>query len=505
MKFRFAASCGINDDKTPRRKEVMKRLLALAVLASLLASAALAQAATEVKMEGDARIYGNFWSKENYTGWNFNGTQTQQSLTIWERFRLKTDFEAGEHLKFRFAIRVNDNAWGGSNFLIDNPAVAIQVYLAYLQFKWPDTKIKFTVGYQDVDLPISVDWLGSNPVMGGTQAAGAVVEIPVVDDNFEIVTGFTRLLDGHPGFEATTTTKADRLDGYMLALPISLDTFKATPWGMVAVAGRDAPYGSIGVGDSTSQNQNLATNLLAPGTMAGLYGFSNAQNAYWWVGTTLSITALDPFKFYGDIIYGAGNGDDRKINKRQGLFFDLAAEYTGLDMVTPQLSFWYATGEDKSISNGSERLPTVVNYWGPTNSFLFDTNQEFDFGFMGVNPVGSWGFVAGLDKISFVTDLTHRLVFSYARGTNSPAGLRAANLLNGVGNYVEIGRDLTTQEQVYGVNFDTTYNIYENLAAILETGWSHGDFQTSVWTHRFTNATRNGDAWKVAFGLKYKF
>jgi len=488
----------------------VKRLLFLAVLTGLITVAAAAQAQTQVSVSGDARIYATFWSKYQYTNWNFNGTQTWQSLNIFERFRLKTDFVANEDLKFRLGIRIDDGptgnaAWGHATFTIDNPdATSIQVYQAYMQFNWPNTDVQFTIGYQDFDLPFSADWLGANPVMGGTDAAAAVVEIPVIYDHFQIKTGFSRLLDASPGFQQTTTQQADRLDAYFLTLPISLEDFKATPWGMVAVAGRDAGYGGISVGQGPYTNETLATNLFSAG------GFStvplrNAQNAYWWAGTTVTVSSLDFFKFYGDVIYGSGNDSDRKINRRQGLFFDVAAEYTDLDYFTPQVTFWYSTGEDKSLSNGSERLPCVVNYWGPTSSFLFNTTQEFNYGFMGTNSIGSWGLVAGLEKISLLPDLTNRLVFTYARGTNSPAGLRAANLLNGVGNYVQMGRDLTSQEYELAVNLDTKYDIYQNLAAIAETGWSHGDFQTSVWTHRFTSQTRNGDAWKVAVGLRYQF
>jgi hypothetical protein len=91
----------------------MKRLLInFAVLTLVLCSAGAALGATEVKMVGDARIWANFWSQENFTGWNSTGTGTQQSLTIYERFRLRTDFVANEALKFRFGIRVNNKAWG---------------------------------------------------------------------------------------------------------------------------------------------------------------------------------------------------------------------------------------------------------------------------------------------------------------------------------------------------------------------------------------------------------
>jgi len=490
----------------------MKRLLALVMLFSLAFGAVAAQADTEVKMSGDVRIYANWWDHFNYTGWNPTGTQTYDSLNIWERFRLRTDFIANEGLKFRLAIRVNDfgTPWGNGTFTVDNPAVSIQVYQAYLQFKWPSTNVEFTIGYQDFDLPISVDWLGANPVFGGTHAAAAIVSIPVADQ-FSIVGGFTRFLDSTSGsgFDPTTTQRADEIDAYFLILPITLDGFKLTPWGAIGVAGREADYSTF-VGNGPVVAERLSSYLVSAGNLQSVVttpyysaGWKNSQNMYWWIGTTVAVTALDPFKFYGDIIYGEGNANDRKANYRHGWWFDVAAEYTGWDLLTPQLTFWYSSGEDKSTSNGSERMPSIVNYWGPSNSFLFDTNQTFNFGYMPLNSTGSMGFVFALDKISFMKDLTHRIDFTYARGTNSPRALRNANALVPVGYYVQMGRDLTVNEDVYGIGFDTKYNIYENLALIVETGWSHGDFQKNVWTHRFTSAA--ADAWKVSFGLKYAF
>jgi hypothetical protein len=479
--------------------------MALAMLICFAFGAVAAQAETEVKMSGDARIYANFWSQYNYTGWDALGKQTYDSATVWERFRLKTDFIANEGLKFRLAIRVNDTPWGNSTFTVDNPAVTIQVYQAFLQFKWPNTDVQFTVGMQDMDLPLSVDWLGANPVLGGTRSAAAVFDIPVVDQ-LKVVGGFSRLVDGNKnGFGNNTNQTSPDLDAYFLTLPITLDGFQATPWGMVAVAGRNAPYATTYMGNGgPNTNETLASNLFSLGTSVAP-GLQNSENTFWWVGTTMTVTALDPFKFYADIMYGSGMGAEHQKDHRSGWFGDVAAEYTGLDMVTPQLTFWYGSGEDGGIRGGSHRMPSVVNYWGPSNSFLFDTNQEFNYGQMPTNSAGSWGAVFALDKISFIKDLTHRLTFSYARGTNSPNSMREANLLTGVGSYVMMGRDLTFNEYSLGINFDNTYDIYENLALILETGWAHGDFQKSVWGRRFVNQANDGDAWKAAIGLKYKF
>ena len=481
----------------------MKRVVALFLsLAFLLVTASASLAATEVRMTGDARIWANAWSKLNYTGWNANGTRTADALTIWERFRLRTDFIANEGLKFRLGIRVNDTPWGNGTFTVDNPAVSIEVYQAYMQFKWPDTDIQFTVGMQDLALPISSPMLNGNPVLSNTWGAAAVVSIPV-SDAFQVVGGFTRLLDGNRDFQPTTTSQADALDAYFVAMPITLEGFQATPWGVFSMAGKQSPLAATATGTFPRYTASSIYNNAEPIGLA--LGIKTPYNPCWWAGAAISVTALDPFKFYGDIIYGATNVTEVNRNIRRGLFVDAAVEYTGLDLLTPQLTFWYSTGEDSSIANGSERLPFVVNQWGPTNSFLFDTGQALGGGHMPLNSVGSWGFVLGLDKISFIKDLKHRLAFTWANGTNTPRALRIANTLMGVGNYVQIGRDLTNQEYVYGLNFDNQYDIYENLALVMETGWSHGEFQSSVWGRRFANAARNGDSWKVALGLTYKF
>ena len=488
----------------------MKRITLLLAAAMVFGCVAMASAATEVKMTGDARVWGNFWNQLNYTGWSYDGKKTHDSFTIWERFRLRTDFIANEGLKFRLGIRVNNVAWGNSTFTVDNPAAVIDVYQAYLQFKMPGTdSVDFTVGMQDLDLPISAPSVfGSSPVLGNTQGAAAVVSA-AVSDQFKIVAGFARLLDTNKDFDPTTKQVADELDAYFVVLPITVEGFRATPWAVVAVAGREAGYSGIQTGSSPkTMNQNLANSLLSAGALTG--GIRHAQNAYWWVGGAFAVTALDPFKFYADIMYGTGMEGDYRKNKRAGWFLDIAAEYTGLDVLTPQIAFWYSSSEDKSTGNGSERMPTIRPAWGPSTSFLFDSNQAFGNGYAGLNVVGSWGIALSLNKISFVQDLTHRLTFVYAQGTNHPRALRAANAASawGPGNYVQMGRDLTCNEYVLGINFDNQYNIYENLAAIVEAGWSHlYNAQKSVWdvNKRFVREAGKSDMWKVAFGLQYKF
>ena len=483
----------------------MKRMTAWAFMAALVLSlAGVAQAATEVKMTGDARIYGVFFANHNFTGWNTAnwednngtyssaGTQTEDRFQIWERFRLRSDFVANEAVKFRLGILVEDT-WGHGTLTAANPTTSIQVYQAFLQFKLPDCDIEVSAGLQDLSLPANAFFTDS-VVFGGDRAAALVVNAPLIQDTLAVIAGYSRMLDTNRTYDTTTTQVDDELDLYFLALPITLEGFKATPWGAVAVAGKNAGYFNAG----------SAAYLLSAGAV--LNGLSNAQNTYWWAGSTFEVTALDPVKFYADVIYGAGANSDRKASKRQGWFVDLGAEYTGWDVLTPQVFGWWSTGEDGSVRNGSERLPQILPNWGPGNSFLFDDSQELGKeSNMGANPVGAWGLGASLNNISFIEKLSHILTFTYMRGNNQPGAIRKMNLLLGSNPYYTMGRDLTTEESLLSVNFDTKYMIYENLAAVMETGWAHGDFQSSVWGHRLASKAREGDAYKVAFGLTYKF
>jgi len=526
----------------------MKRftLIALAFV-FVLGLAVAANADTEVKMTGDARIHANFRTNFNFTPWNARGmnyytgqaqaatawapaTATEETFTIWERFRLQTDFIASEALKFRFGIRVNNASWGGT-LAVDNPPVAIDVNAAYLQFLIPNTEIQVSAGWMPLALPHSKIFNGGlvlDTQGGNTAAAALVIDIPVVKDTFAIKAGYTRLLSGgadfYPGGGGAggnaTTYIPDSLDAFFLAFPITIDGFQAIPWGTMAIAGRMANYtegfsGSIagtsaGGGNYGPYDGGLAPNLLTPAsvTQFALTGqnsmWQNRSNTYWWAGLPLNITTLDPVNIYGDVIYGAGAQDDRKMSQRSGWFIDAGLEYVGFDFMKPQLMGWWSTGEH-DFSQGSQRMPIVREYWSPGASFLYQTGASaFTRSTLLANPLGSWGLALSLKDITFMKDLSHTLTAAVANGTNSASYVRTVNELGLGGVYMTMGKDLTVDEWLIGLNLDTKYMIYENLSAILELGWATvSGLKGSTWGTR--NVDNYGDAWKLAFGFKYTF
>jgi hypothetical protein len=477
---------------------------------------AAAHAATEVKMTGDARVYGNFFENRNFTGWNKLGTKTADTFEIWERFRLRADFVANEAVKFRLGVKVEDT-WGHGTFTAANPSTSsLAVDLAYLQFKWPGCDIEVTAGLQDVNLPHSSMFYNS-PVWSDKMTA-LIVTAPLIDNTLSVLAGFGRLLDTNQSYDTSTTQRADELDSYFMALPLTLDGFKVTPWGLFSVGGGNADYTWKNTTDTGADSgTTFANTLLSASNYNGATGWKNNQNIYFWAGSAFEVTALDPIRFYADVMYGTGNGNERKANKRAGWFVDAGVEYTGFTAVTPQLFAFWSTGEDNSTRNGSERMPYVRSQWGPGNSFLFDSSQTLGKGSnMYASPVGSMGIGASLKDISFIDKLTNQLTFVYMKGTNSAQALRMARLYGattysylsrGGYSYVSMGKDLSENEYLMGLNLDTKYMIYENLAAVMETGWAHGSFQQSIWGRSMVRqAESNGNnAWKVAFGLTYKF
>ena len=82
---------------------------------------------------------------------------------------------------------------------------------------------------------------------------------------------------------------------------------------VLAMAGRDADYYdaySYGWYPSSTFGEDLisagSVRSVATGTNSTHSIWKNSQNPYYWLGGTFEVTALDPVKFYADVIYGAG-------------------------------------------------------------------------------------------------------------------------------------------------------------------------------------------------------
>lgn len=481
---------------TPTRRRLSALCLFLPVLLLLPLAA---RAASEIKMAGDMRVYGIFFQNKHLTGWNPTGKRTEDSFEIWQRFRVRTDFTAAETVKFRLGVQVTDTPWGQGTYVAANPTVSLEAYQAYLQFFLPDSPVEMTIGLQQFSLPQSPLFFDS-VVLASKQGTKSfpvlVLNTPLYGDTVRLNAGMGRLRDVNRTYDPSTSQVGDELDIYFLTLPVTLGGLQVTPWATVGVVGRSSL-------DLTAYRNGLVSG----GWFEGGRGYVDNQNAAAWLGAAMTLSALDPIKVYGDVIYGQAALADAGRNHRQGVFADLGAEYTGLSWGVPTLGAWWASGEDDNLGNGSERMPVMMSHFGIGGSWLFACGQDLSNDNLGASPLGAMGLFASIRELSLIENLSQTLTLTAMAGTSSARGMRRAVAASGGnGAYLTMGRELAEGERLYGLNYDSRYRLNENLSLIVESGWARmTGANGAIW-----NGTRNftghvADAWKAALGFRYVF
>jgi len=452
-------------------------------------------------MGGEHYVYAASFRNRNFTGWSEDGAQTEDAFTLWQRTRLRADFLAGESLGFSLWTQVQNAPWGNGTLAVDNPAVSVQVFKAYMRFQVPGTRAEVTAGKQTVTMPQSEAFNGSIVLDSELGALAARIGL---SDSVSLVVGCGRPLGYVNALESVAANPRDVLDLAFATLPVRGEAFSATPWllaGLFSNNGADTPYQGAGGPPDLGY---IRRDMLSIGYFAATPGFRQSVAPYFWAGSSFKLSA-DPLTFHADAAWGLGGAWDAAKNQRRGLFADAAVEYGGLASMIPRLYGWWSSGEDGSVRNGSERMPALVRTWNAGASYLFSTGQVFD-NTTSINacPIGAWGLGATLDAVGFIPELTSRLNLTYARGTNAPAALRRAVELTGPGYMAVMGKHLSVNEYLIGVNADHAWQVCDGLKLVLETGWAHaGGLQRSIWGRRFVDAAQ--DSWKVAGGLLLTF
>ncbi|WP_243312483.1 outer membrane homotrimeric porin [Fundidesulfovibrio agrisoli] len=474
--------------------------LILVALLAWLAAAAPARA-VEVRMGGEHYVYAASFVNRNFTGWSADGSQTEDAFTLWQRTRLRLDLTSGENLGFSLWAQVQNTPWGNSTLTVDNPAVAVQIFKAYLLFKVPGTGIEAAAGKLTVTLPQSEAFSGSIVL---DSELGALTAKAPLGESASITLGYGRPLGYVNALENVAANPRDVLDLFFAALPVTGEAISATPWlmaGLFANNGANTPYQGAGGPPDLGY---IRQDMLSIGYFERTPGFRQSCAPYFWAGSSFKL-GLERVSLYADAAAGLGGAWDAPKNRRRGVFMDAAASYDALGFMAPRLFGWWSSGEDADVRGGSERMPALVRTWNAGASYLFSTGQVFD-NTTSTNacPVGAWGLGASLDAVSIIPELTSRLTAVYARGANDPKALRRAVELTGENGMAQMGRHLSVNEHLIGVNFDHTWAVCDGLKIVVETGWAHaGGLQRSIWGRRFTDAAR--DSWKAAWGLLYTF
>ncbi|ACS80078.1 outer membrane homotrimeric porin [Maridesulfovibrio salexigens] len=460
----------------------MKKLAILAVLTTMVLGFAASSSAVDLDAKGKIQFQMNIIDNQDFLS-NEDGGNSDDDLNFWFRARTEFRFVASENLWAVLYTEYKNRIGNGHvNVSTNDDDDGLYVKRAYMQFRYPGTEVLTSAGILSVNLPGAAS---NNVVLGDADLGAFMVESPITDQ-IGIAGAFIRNTDRYGVTGDGADNKRDELDIFYAALPITIDGISATPYFAYSI-----------IGDK-SVNDAGAT---FPG-FAGPVGSAQTKNANaWWLGTSFSMDMFDPIIFKADVVYGAVDAD-AKDNDRSGLLCDASLAYTGLDFVQPKLLFAYSTGEDDDTDNGSERLPIISNDWAfGTTYFGGSALTETDFD--NVEQIGFWTVGLSLEKISFFENLSHDIHFLYIQGTND-AGLVKNHSAN-LANITDDGNFLTDEDYAIEIDFNTNYQIYDELAAIVEFGYVDVDLDEDTWQNVSARGGKTDPMLKLAFGLVYSF
>ncbi len=425
----------------------MKRIVTLVAAAALIMGlAATASAELGVKAAGSWRVHGNVLS--NFGNFDDdNATTYGDTFTVQHRMRTQFRFVYNENVMGELYTEYGNATWGQGSAAYaageNEDGDAFHIKRAFIQFRWPDTDILTTVGEQDVTLFSSGAF--SNMVLGGDDGAAIVVSAPITD-MIGLTVGFTRLS------EVATPTSNNDFDAYFAALPVALDGMALTPWFTYANLGANNDFLGAAQGEDVK---------------------------FWWGGLAFNMDLLDPIVIYADFVYGNASSD-LDTAETDGWLADAMVEYKALDFALLQLFGAYSS--QNSDNDGA--MPIVASDWGIGGSMINGSSFTTDMG--GATP-GFWLIGVAARDITFIERLSHDVVALFAKGTNSTnAGFGNGSL-----------PALTSDDSYWEVDFNTRYQIYESLAAIVELGYGKPSFDNS--------ATPDDTLMKAAFGFQYSF
>ncbi len=466
----------------------MKKLTVLAILATLVLGFAATASAVDIEAKGKFQFQMNIMDNADFLSAKDNGQQ-EDDLNFYFRARTQFRFIANENLMSELYVEYKTRI-GGSDSALKSGSTnrALGVKRMFLQYRFPGTEVLTTAGIFNVNLPGAA---AANPVLSDADAGALVVSSPITEQ-FGVTVGYVRAIDSNStdtnSYQVAGANVKDEADLFFAALPITIDGIEASPYFMYGLIGKDT-YATV----------SGLSGLTAPGAT----NFTKDVTA-WWLGTSFSMTMFDPIVFDADIAYGSLDADQKR-NDRSGLLFDASLSYTGLDFVQPKLFFAYSTGEDDKTDNGSERLPMInqdwffgTTYFGGTALTSTDTDSD--------NQLGMWVLGLGFEGISFLDKLTHDFYFTYAKGTNDKDLIKNAGA-GRVTNITDDGKFLTTKDQMFAIDFNTNYQIYDELAAIVEFGYVNVDLDKNTWEN-YNGSNRAGKddpMLKFAVGLVYSF
>lgn len=519
-----------------------------------------------------AHNYGpNTFEDRGYQPWtgpranyNYTGRSYQKRNSAMQRLRIGVDIVASESLRAHYMVQVGEFTWGGddnrgnhlSGGRLGSRARNISTHLAYLDWMIPCTSAQVRMGLMPIGMP---SYTFGSPVLDA-RATGITVTIPVTD-NITITPLWLRTLDNTRDSATDGSLFSDyddRADIFGLVNTFRFDGWSASLYGLYGKMGSDFR-------DNSGNQNKLFPVWASNGTpydydLAGDPLFYNnnlrGDSTYWTVGLGAELTMFDPFRFTFDFAYGKADNEttyhalnspewvfnpfaegipysrrySSSIDDRAGWYAALGAEYkfSQANLGVLGLKGWYASGDDDDPFNGSEQMPALKGGFNATNLY-HDGAFGLARGFARNDASGTWGVQLKWSGVSFIDKLSHELAVTYVKGTNDVDNLYApTTMYNGFALPVHramVDADpssyMTNKDSFIEIDFNHRYQMYQNLAVVLELSYIIEDFDGSAWgksygiQHPFAQNVFGGvpvydkakfsNMWRAAINFKYTF
>ena len=511
----------------------MKKLTTLALAAAMVMGAATCASAIDFKAKGQWQFGFNVGdstmaNKVSYNGTNHH-TDTKDVFGARQRVRLQLDAVASEALSGTVFFEIGHQRWGqggDSGAAMGADGMVVKVRQAYLDWVVPQTDLKIRMGIQNLSLPSVA---GDGNVLDNTDTA-AIVASYQFNENVGATLMWARPYNDNFSGNGRTSYALDNIDLFMLSVPLTFDGVEVTPWVMYGMMGKNAffsnknsvgeEFGETGINTSEGLG-NYPFGYVADANHATHKGYGSM----FWFGLPIKVTAFDPFNIELDINYGYvekmgrysvtnwydNNKSGLASTKREGWLVKALVEYK-MDWGTPGIFGWYASGDDKNIKNGSERMPYLYAEQKFTSMLGEDVAYTGGHTDMKLSLDGSWGIGLQLKDLSFAEDLKHTLRVAYYGGTNDAKMARYADRFTRYEDYRKNipwqmnKKDLylTDKDGILEFNVNSYYQIYENLKMGLELAYAVNMMDSDTWKYTGASYSKQ-DMWSADLTFTYSF
>lgn len=479
----------------------MKRVITLLLAAVMVIGTAGLASAVEFKASGHMQIV--MGVKDNTVETGFNKDVAEDNFYAGQRFRPKLTMSA-EGVTAVFEAQQHQAFWGSDWPVGGNPGIsggdnsAVRIRQAYIDFKLPSTPVSLKVGYQQLNLPS----IWGNPVFEA-RVGGVVASIPF-NDQVALNLFYARpkqndvsyaRVEKTPGKYETVAlndASSNSTDMFGAILPLDFGTVQFTPYFVYAKVGYDNSShlgGTPGVPVTNVHIRGTNDRLMIGGLNLEVLPVDALSIKFDAIVTNYK---SDADNYYGSVADPA-TGEFRDYGT--GWMLGAAIDYE-MPWGTPGAFAWYMSGAD---DKGEGALYSVAADGFCPTSFGLDGYNSFDLGDqVSVNGVGTMGLGLQVADMSFIDSLKHTVRVAYIRGTNDKDYKDASRKsVKRAGDYP----NWTEKDSFFEVNLDSTWSIYENLAAVVELGGLLPDLGSQTKKEGY----EDDFAWRAQVTFRFSF